>query len=47
VVIDEIVAEHSKLLISLFSSDAIPYINQLGEEKSELLALLYAVYLSR
>lgn len=46
-VIEEIVAEHSKLLIALFSSDAIPYLTRLSEEKAELLALLYAVYLSR
>lgn len=46
-IIEEVVADHSKLLIALFSSEAVPFINQLSTEKSELLALLYAVYLSR
>lgn len=46
-IIEEVVAEYSKLLIALFSAEAIPHINKLNEEKTELLALLYAVYLSR
>lgn len=46
-IINDLVADHSKLLIGMFNAEAVPFINQLNSEKDELLALLHAVYLSR
>eukprot|EP01126_Amoeba_proteus_P000422 TRINITY_DN10125_c0_g2_i3.p1 TRINITY_DN10125_c0_g2~~TRINITY_DN10125_c0_g2_i3.p1 ORF type:complete len:772 (-),score=163.05 TRINITY_DN10125_c0_g2_i3:525-2840(-) len=46
-IIEGIINEHSKLVIDLFGGDAISFISDLSEEKNELLALLYSVFISR